>query len=174
MEVTKVKRLNEKTTVLWRAPNGRHHHNSELEECPDVPHDAFLDQFATVEADLKARIGFGKKFEGGFTLTGISMTRNNGGRRQFTVSANMNLGWGDTGTSLPFLLEPDSEKPSTADNVLSPNELKNIEELFDQALKYAQGERHQATLALEDKEPDGPAFPEGEKTEELAGAGAAH
>lgn len=196
MEVTKVKRLNELTTVEWTKPNGRHNEDGSLKDCPDQPHKEFLDQLATVEADLVARAkgrvtfkaakaGTGRASEN-FTLTGISMTRNSAGRRQFSASAKADFGWGETGVSLPFLLEPDPEKPSTSDNVLSKQELANIEELFEQAQKYATGERHQATLDLEPGEDD-PADPfdtgaegesesEGEEAGEpaLAGAGAAN
>jgi hypothetical protein len=170
MEVTKVKVLNDLTTVLWTKPNGRHTEKGSLEECPDTPHKDFLDQLATVEADLAAKVGFGKKFEGRFTLTGISLTRNSAGRRQFSPSAKVDFGWGETGVSLPLLLEPDSEKPDTADNVLSQHELENVEQLFAEGLKYAEGERHQATLKLEDQKPADPFEGEGAEQEgELAG-----
>ena len=162
MEVTKVKRLNDLTTVLRTSKNGGHVETHALEDCPDVPDKDFLDQLATVEADLVAKSGFGKNFGWGFTLTGISMSRNRNGRRQFTPSAKLDMGWGETGTSLSLLLEPDSEKPSTADNVLTKVELENIEQLFVEGAKYATGERHQSKLEIEDEEPTEP-FPDDKK-----------
>lgn len=153
-EVTKVKRLHEKTTVLWTVPNGSHVEGGSLEECPDVPSSEFLGALAKVEVDLmakaKARITFKAKGDGSsLTLTGVSMTRNNAGRRQYKPSAIVDLGWGTTGVSLPLLLEPDAESDSGADNVLTDGEHKHLRELFALALKYAEGERHQATLDIE-------------------------
>lgn len=180
MEVTKVRRINEATTVEWTEPNGRHTTHSVLSDCPDQPEKDFLDQFATVEADLAAKIGFGKKFGERFTLTGVTMSRNRAGRRQFVPTAKVDWGWGEIGGTLPLLLEPDSEKPSGADNVLTEAELANIEQLFAEAARYAKGEREQTTLDLEEEggeeEPADPFDPaaaaEAEHEAELAGAGA--
>lgn len=155
-EVTKVKRLNEETTVLWETPNLGARTKHALEDCGDTPNKDFLDQMATVEADLIARTGFGKKFAERLTLTGITMSRNSAGRRQFKPSAKLDIGWGETGISLPLMLAPDSDKPE-AGNVLTDVEVKNIETLFELGLEYAQGERHQKGLALdgEGDDPDG-------------------
>ncbi len=153
MEVTQVKRTDEKTTVLWTVPNGRHTAKGSLEGCTDVPEQDFLDQMATVEADLGARTKFGKAFERGLTLTGISMTRNHGGRRQYTPSVLIDFGWGPNGHSMPFLLEPDSEQGAGSEKVLTPAEHKNIETLFELAARYTEpANRHQSKLELEDEE----------------------
>lgn len=152
MEVKKVRRINEATTVEWTQPNGRHTTEAALNDCPDQPEKDFLDQFATVQADLAAKIGFGKKFGERFTLTGVTMSRNRAGRRQFVPTAKVDWGWGEIGGTLPLLLEPDTEKPSGADNVLTDVELANIEQLFAEAKRYAGGEREQATLPLEEDE----------------------
>jgi hypothetical protein len=148
-EVTKVRMLNRQTTVLWETPNGSDRTKCALEECADTPSKDFLDQFATVEADLAGKASFGKKFGDSFTLTGVTMSRNRGGRRQFVPTAKVDFGWGETGVTLPLLMEPDSEKPGTGDNVLTKVELENIEELFKLGLAYAQGEREQAELDLQ-------------------------
>ncbi len=153
MDITQVKRLNETTTVLWTTPNGRQVETHELTKCPDPPGKDFLDQFDAVEADLIKRIGFGEKFGKGLTFTGISVTKNAAGRRQFVPSVKLDFGWGEVGAATALLLEPDDEgKRTTGANVLTVFELKNIEHLFKLAAKYAEGERHQAGLALEDGE----------------------
>ena len=150
MEVTQVKRLNDQTTVIWTTPNGQHLEYHELVNCPDVPEQGFREQMLLVEAGLVAKTGFGEKFGKGFTLTGISMTRNAAGRRQFTPSAKVNFGWGETGSALSLLLEPDAEnKRTTGANVLTERELTQIETLFKLGAKYAAGERHQAKLDLD-------------------------
>jgi len=174
MEVTKVKRLNDLTTVEWTKPNGRHTEAGSLEECPDTPKKDFLDQFATVEVDLIAKTPFGKKFGDSFTLTGISLTRNAKGRRQFSPSGKIDFGWGEIGVSMPLLLEHDDEGGSTAENVLTETETENIDQLFALAAEYATGAREQATLDLEDKEPADPFEDAEEHEEEHELAGAAH
>ncbi len=153
MDITQVKRLNETTSVLWTTLNGRHVETHELMKCPDPPDKDFLDQFDIVEADLIARTGFGKKFGDGLTFTGISVTKNAAGRRQFVPSVKLNFGWGEVGAATALLLEPDDEgKRTTGANVLTPVELGNIEHLFELAGEYAVGDRHQAGLALEGEE----------------------
>ena len=149
MEVTQVKRLNDQTTVVWTTPNGQHTEHHDLPNCPDVPKEDFLEQFKLVEADLVARTGFGSKFGGGFTLTGIAMTRNAAGRRQFVPTIKVNFGWGETGMAMSYLLEPDAEKKrTTGANVLTEEDINQIQILFKLGAKYAAGERHQAKLEL--------------------------
>ncbi len=153
MEVTQVKRLNDATSVLWTTRNGQHEEKHSLDDCPDVPEKDFLDQMATVEADIVAKTGFGAKFGAGFTLTGISMSRNAAGRRQYVPHVKVNFGWGETGAAMSLLLAPDDEqKRTTGKNVLTPAELANIEQLFELGGKYATGSRHQQKLELEEKE----------------------
>lgn len=150
-DITQVKRLNETTTVVWTTPNGRHVELHELHRCPDPPGQDFLDQMDTVEADLIARTGFGKKFGDGVTLTGVSVTKNSGGRKQFVPTIMIGFGWGEVGAATPLLLAPDDEgKRTTGENVLTDVELRNIEHLFELAAAYAGGERHQTGLGLED------------------------
>ncbi len=152
LEVIQIKRLNEKTTVLWTTPNGQHVEHHDLTNCPDVPKEDFLEQLKLVEADLVKRTGFGSKFGAGFTLTGMSMTRNSAGRRQFSPSGMLDFGWGETGAAMAYLLEPDDEgKRTTGANVLTDKEVTQIETLFKLGAKYAAGERHQSKLALEDE-----------------------
>ena len=152
MEVTQVKRLNDQTTVVWETPNGRHVETHELTKCPDPPNKDFLEQLDLVEADLIARTGFGKKFGDGLTFTGISVTKNAAGRRQFVPSVLLDFGWGEVGSATALLLEPDDEgKRTTGANVLTPFELRNIEHLFELAEDYAGGERHQTGLELDDE-----------------------
>ena len=149
MEVTQVKRLNDQTTVVWTTPNGQHTEHHDITNCPDVPTEDFLGQFKLVEADLVARTGFGSKFGTGFTLTGIAMTRNAAGRRQFVPTIKVNFGWGETGMAMSYLLEPDAEKKrTTGANVLTEEEINRIQVLFKLGAKYAAGERHQAKLEL--------------------------
>jgi hypothetical protein len=149
MDITQVKRLNDQTTIVWTSPNGQHTENHDLTNCPDVPKKEFLDAMATVEADLTIRTGFGPKFAKGFKLTGISVTRNAAGRRQFVPSVKVDFGWGETGAAMPLLLEPDAEKKrTTGTNVLTPEGLANIEKLFELGAEYADGKRHQAKLEL--------------------------
>lgn len=174
MDIKKVKRLNDLTTVEWTKPNGRHTEAGSLEECPDTPKKEFLDQFATVQADLIAKTPFGKKFADSFTLTGVSLTKNAKGRRQFSPSGKIQFGWGEIGVSMPLLLEHDDEGGSTAENVLTEAETRNIDELFALAEDYVSGEREQATLDLEDKEPTDPFDGAEENEEEHELAGAAH
>jgi hypothetical protein len=171
MEVTKVKILNELTTIEGTAPNGRHTSGWDLTDCPDKPHKEFLAALELVRGDLLAKTPFGKKFGDGFTLTGISVSRNTAGRRQFSASAKIDFGWGETGVSIPLLLAYDMEKQG-ADNVLSETETAHVDELFAEGLRYYEGARHQTELALEDQEPE-EAFEEAEEGE-LVGAGAAH
>lgn len=150
MEVTQVKRLNDQTTVLWTTPNGQHVEHHELVNCPDVPKEDFLEQLKLVESDLVKRTGFGERFAKGFKLTGVSMTRNSAGRRQFVPTVKVNFGWGETGMGMSLLLEPDDEKKrTTGANVLTAKEVTQIETLFKLGAKYANGERHQSKLALE-------------------------
>lgn len=149
MEVTQVKRLNDQVTILWTTPNGQHLEHHDLTNCPDVPNEDFLEQFKLVEADIVERTGFGAKFGKGFTLTGISMTKNAAGRRQYVPSVKVNFGWGETGAAMSLLLEPDAEnKRTTGKNVLTKPQLTQIVTLFKLGAKYAAGERHQAKLAL--------------------------
>ena len=153
MDITQVKRVNDQMTVLWTTPNGRHLELHELTKCPDPPDKDFLEQLDTVEADIIARTGFGKKFGDGLTLTGISVTKNAAGRRQFVPSVKLDFGWGEVGAATALLLEPDEDgKRTTGANVLTDFELRNIEELFDLAAKYASGERHQTGLKLDGDE----------------------
>ncbi len=155
MDITQVKRLNETTTVLWTTPNGRHVETHELTKCPDPPDKDFLEQFDLVEEDLIARTGFGKKFGDGLTFTGIAVTKNAAGRRQFVPSVKLDFGWGEVGAATALLLEPDDEgKRTTGANVLTAFELGNIEHLFELAAKYAEGERHQTGLGLDGEEED--------------------
>lgn len=150
MEVTQVKRLNDQTTILWTTPNGQHIEHHDLTNCPDVPREEFLEQLALVESDLVKRTGFGAKFGEGFTLTGIAMSRNSAGRRQFVPSVKVNFGWGETGAAMSLLLEPDAEKKrTTGANVLTEKEVTQIETLFKLGAMYAEGKRHQAKLQLE-------------------------
>ena len=152
MQVTQVKRLNDQTTVLWTTPNGQHTENHDLTNCPDVPKEDFLEQLKAVEALIVAKTGFGSKFGGGFTLTGIAMTRNSAGRRQFVPTIKVDFGWGETGMAMSYLLEPDDEnKRTTGKNVLTEKEVTQIETLFKLGAKYADGERHQLKLELEDE-----------------------
>ena len=105
---------------------------------------------AAVEADIVKRTGFGEKFAKGFKLTGVSVTPNANGRRQFVPSVKIDFGWGEKGTALSLLLEPDEDKKrTTGANVLTDDELKRMDALFDLGAKYADGERHQAKLELE-------------------------
>lgn len=175
MEVTKVKRLNDVTTVEWKRANGRHDELGQLAECPDTPNADFLIAFAAVQVALIAKTPFGKKFSDSFTLTGVSVTKNAKGRRQFSPSGKIQFGWGEIGVSMPLLLEHDGDG-GTAENVLTEKETENIDDLFNQALRYAQGEREQATLDLKDGEAaaDGedPFEEEHEEEGELVGAGA--
>ena len=151
MEVTQVKRLNDQTTILWTTPNGRYVENHDLTNCPDVPHVEFLDILATVEADLVAKAGLGVRFGNAFTLTGIAMSRNAAGRRQFVPSMKLDFGWGETGASMSLLLEPDAEnKRTTGANVLTDFELKNIEQLLEEGADYTRGTRHQIELELDE------------------------
>lgn len=151
MLVLQVKRLNDQTTVVWTTPNGQHAENHDLTNCPDVPNEEFLDIMETVEADLVARTGFGTKFAKGLKLTGISVSKNAAGRRQFVPTVKIDFGWGEIGAPMALLLEPDEEgKRTTGKNVLTANELKNIEEFLLQGGKYADGERHQGGLQLEE------------------------
>lgn len=172
MEVTKVYHLNGETTVLRTKPNGRHDEGLSLEKCPDDPEDAFFDAMATVEACLveraKGRVTFKKappdegKASKYFTLTGITMSRSSNGRRQFTASCKINLGWGEKGASLALLLEPDEERDGESGtgngNVLTDEELEAIESLFDEGNRYAEGHREtQREMELGgDDDPDGP------------------
>ncbi len=153
MEVTQVKRTDEKTTVLWTVPNGRHTAKGSLEDCTDVPEQDFLEAMDVVEGDLCARTKFGEAFERGLTLTGLSMTRNRGGRRQYTPSVLIDFGWGPNGHSMPFLLEPDSEQGAGTEKVLTEEEHEHIETLFNLAARYTKpANRHQSKLALEEEE----------------------
>lgn len=147
-EFSKVKRVNKGVTILWSSPNGQHREEGSLKDCPDTPNGDFLDQMATVEADIVGKIGFGAEFARSFTLTGITLSRNNNGRREFTPSATMDFGWGVKGFSIPTLLEPDDEAGSSS-KVLTASELSNMEELFNQAALYVDGNRHQAGLPLD-------------------------
>ncbi len=150
MEVTQVKRLNDQTTILWTTPNGQHTEHHDLTNCPDVPKEDFLEQLKLVEADIVARTGFGSKFGGGFTLTGIAMTRNSAGRRQYVPTIKVDFGWGETGMAMSLLLAPDDEKKrTTGKNVLTEKEVTQIEALFMLGAKYAEGSRHQAKLELD-------------------------
>ena len=150
MEVIEFKRLNEKTTVHRQSLNKGHPEEHLLKGCPDVPHEDLLDQFATVEADLISKTGFGAKFGNGFKLTGLSVTKSASGRRQFTPTGKLDYGWGPVGVTMPYLLAPDDENKKTKGaNVLTPNELGNIETLLELVGDYATGERHQAKLNLE-------------------------
>ncbi len=151
--ITQVKRLNDQTTVLWTTPNGQHTEHHDLTNCPDVPKEDFLEQLKLVESDLVARTGFGSKFGSGFTLTGISMTHNSAGRRQFVPTIKVDFGWGETGMAMSILLAPDAEnKRTTGKNVLTEKEVTQIETLFKLGAQYAEGDRHQSKLALDDKE----------------------
>ena len=150
MDVQQVKRINDQTTVEWTTPNGQHQEHHDLTNCPDVPKEEFLDIMETVEADLVARTGFGAKFGNGFKLTGISVSKNAAGRRQFIPKVIVNFGWGETGAAMSLLLEPDDEKKRTSGkNVLTENELKNIEHFLKLGGEYAEGERHQGGLKLD-------------------------
>lgn len=177
MEVTKVKHIQEKVTVLRARQNGRHDESLSLEDCPDKPEKAFLDALATLAACVVARAkgcvtfkaakpGEGKASEY-FTLTGVTMSRNVNGRRQFTISCKMDLGWGEKGASLALLLEPDEERED-GPNVLSKEELAAIEALFAEGNRYAEGAREtQGEMDMEDggaapgEEDEGDATPDG-------------
>lgn len=153
MEVKEFKRLNGKTTVHRVSLNQGHEEDHILKGCPDTPSKDFLDQLATVEADLVARTGFGQKFGKGFKLTGIAVSKSASGRRQYTPTVLVDYGWGETGAAMPYLLEPDGpKKKTTVANVLTANELTNVETLLELALEYANGERHQAKLDLDGQE----------------------
>lgn len=191
-EVTKVYHLNDKTTVLRTQENGKHEEGLSLEACPDKPKKDFLDALAHLDATLVARAkgcvtfkaakpdeGKASKY---FTLTGITMSRTPGGRRKFTASCKIDLGWGEKGASLADLLEPDDEAGEGKANVLTEEELDAIKALFEQARLYAEGEREtQAKMDLEEGEAeegqaadpfDPAAAAEAEHEAELAGAGA--
>lgn len=195
MEVTKVKFIGEEVTVLRTKPNGRHDEGLSLEKCPDPPEESFKDALARVEACLveraKGKVTFKKapadagKASEQFTLTGISMSRSVNGRRQFTASCKIDLGWGEKGASLALLLEPDEERDGESGigngNVLTDEELEAIESLFAEGNRYAEGHREtQREMPLGEGEdeaaPDGtdPFDPESEEAGEpaLAGAGA--
>ncbi len=151
MGITQVKWLKDQMTVLWTTPNGQHVEHHDLTNCPDFPKAEFIEQLQLVESDLVAKTGFGTKFGSGFTLTGIAMTHNSAGRRQFVPSVKVNFGWGETGGAMPILLAPDDEnKRTTGKNVLTEKEVTQIETLFKLGAKYADGDRHQAKLALEE------------------------
>ena len=151
MEVTQVKRLNDQVTVIWTTPNGQHLEHHDLTNCTDVPKDDFLEQLKLVEEVLVTRTGFGAKFAKGFKLTGISMTRNAAGRKQYVPSVKVDFGWGETGSAMSLLLAPDDEnKRTTGKNVLTGNEVTQIETLFLLGAKYAEGDRHQTALKLEE------------------------
>ena len=152
MDITQVKRLNDQTSIVWTTPNGQHVEHHELTNCPDVPKEDFLEQMQLVEALLVKKTGFGAKFGEGFTLTGISLTHNAAGRRQFVPSVKVNFGWGETGAAMSLLLEPDAEKKrTTGANVLTEAEVTQIETLFKLGAKYADGERHQSRLELDNE-----------------------
>ncbi len=151
MDITQVKRVNDQTTIVWTTPNGQHEEHHELTACPDVPKQEFLDAMAGVEADLVTRTGFGTKFGKGFKLIGVAVTPNANGRRQFVPSVKIDFGWGERGTAMSLLLEPDAEgKRTTGTNVLTDAEVKALDHLFECGERYATGERHQAKLALEE------------------------
>lgn len=172
-EVTEVRRLKEKTSVLYRKRNGQHFENGGLEGCPDVPSKDFLDQWATVEADLAAKVALGAKFTARLKLTGYSVSWNKAGRAQYTPKVSIDFGAGTTFTALPFYLEPDETKKGDGAKVLTKVELENIRTLFELGLEYLKPKnRHQTKLPLGGEDGEGEGDGEGAEAGELAGAGA--
>ncbi len=163
-EVTEVRRLKERTTVRYRKKNGQHFEEGGLSDCPDVPDGDFLDQWATVQADLAAKIALGDAFTGRLALTGYSVTWNTAGRAQYTPKVSIDFGNGKTFMALPFYLAPDEERKAEGGKVLTPVELANIETLFQLGLEYLKpGSRHQTKLDMRGGE--GPGEDAGEDPE---------
>lgn len=148
-EVTEVRRLKEKTSVLYRRKNGQDFETGGLEGCKDVPESDFLDMWAVVQADLAAKVGLGQKFADRLTLTGYSVTWNNAGRAQYTPKVAIDFGAGTTFTALPFYLEPDETRKTEGGKVLTKVELENIKHLFELGLAYLKpAGRHQTKLDI--------------------------
>ena len=151
MEVTQVKQTGKGITVRWTLPNGNHTSKTELEDCPDNPSDEFRAAMKAVEGSLVRRCSIkGVSFAGAFRFTGISMSRDSAGHRQFKPSGSLEYGWGESGQSLPLLREKvDSE---TGKSILSDIELKQIETLQHEAAKYASGGREQEEMFEDDED----------------------
>lgn len=154
MEVTHVKQTAKGVTVRWTLPNGNHTSNTELEDCPDAPSDEFKAAMKAVEAGLVRRSSIkGASFASGFRFTGISVSKDSAGHRQFKPSGSLEYGWGESGQSLPLLRE--KVESETGKSILSDIELKQIETLLHEAAKYASGSREQEEMDLDDEAADG-------------------
>ena len=147
--ITKVKHHDGKTTVEWTDPNGKHLESTTLTDCPDPPKKSFLEALAAVEQEVVRRIGIqGKSFSAAFSLTGVTVSTNIHGHRQFKPSGYLRCGYGGgTGMSLPLLREKVDDEGG--DSVLSDVALKRFEKLLSEALAYSKQDRQQTSLGLD-------------------------
>lgn len=147
MSVRKVKYLSERMTVERVEANGRHTETLLLEGCPDPPKESFLDALEAVRKDALARLGLGAQFTKATKISGVTVSRDGQGHRQFKLSATVETKTGVSGFSLPLMREKvESEEGVT---VLSAIELKRIEKLLGEAENYALGARIQGELDLD-------------------------
>lgn len=147
--ISKVKHHDGRTSVEWTEPNGKHLASASLVDCPDVPEASFLEALEAVQTEILRRIGItGQTFAKAFVLTGISVSTNLHGHRQFKPSAYLRCGYGGgTGISLPLLRE--KVEAEGGDNVLSDVALKHVEKLLAEGARYANQERAQGELGLD-------------------------
>lgn len=148
MEVTHVKQTSTGVTVRWTQENGKHEESTALENCPDGPNTDFDAAMDAVEADIVRRCVIkGATFAKAFTLTGVSVSRDSAGNRQFKPSGVLSYGWGESGQSLPILRQKVEDESGVS--VLGDIELAHIDTLLTEAAKYASGTRDQGELGLD-------------------------
>lgn len=148
MEVVAVKYLGDRTSVERERMNGESVETLSLRDCPDPPRNSFLEALEAVRKDVLARIGLGAVFSKATKVTGVKVSTDRYGHRLFSITATVQGKYGPA-FGIPFPLLREKVENEEGETVLSTMELKRIDKLLDEAQRYAEGQRVQATLDLD-------------------------
>lgn len=147
MNVKKLKYQAGKVTVLVETVNGTETETRTIRACTDKPRKSFLDALAAVTKDVLKATGIqGKTYESAFTVTGVTIDKDNVGRRGVKFRTATETPMGTQNAGLPRMTERLDDE--IGPRVMSEDMMKHVGALMSEALKYFNGDRDAEQLPL--------------------------
>ena len=140
MYVKKLKYQGGKMTVIVETVNGQEIETRTIRACQDKPRASFLEALDAVTQDVLKATGIrGKTYEDAFTVTGVTVDKDNVGRRGFKFRTATETPMGTQNAGLPRMTERLDDE--IGPKVMGETAVANAEKLMAEALKYFNGDR---------------------------------
>ena len=164
MQLEKVKHKDGETIIEWKTPN-ENDREAHVLQSKDEPEAAFTDALAALKADALGYLRLTDDEEDEEVeaeLTTVNIRRDIHGNLGFLFSVRRKVPGGTHSVTTHRLREPTEDSDPDSPVVLSEEQMKRLDELKHQAIRYIQGHRSQGEIEFpKDDEPTEP-FPDKE------------